>query len=480
MTPEDIGFAPATDLVRAIRRKALSPVEVVRAVLDRIAAVNPRINAYCLVTAESALAEARAAEQAVVRGEPLPPLHGVPLSVKDMVLTRGLRTMMGSRIHEHRVPDEDAPMVTRLKAAGAIVVGKTTTPEFGWKALTDSPVTGLSRNPWALDRNPGGSSGGAAAAAAAGLGPLHTGGDGAGSIRIPASFCGVFGFKPSFGRVPAYPATGPQLAHLGPITRTVPDAALMLSAMAGPDPRDQFSLEAPPADYRARLRGGVAGWRIAWSPDLGFAEQVDPEVRELAAGAARAFEALGAAVEDVRIDWGDPFPIIRTLWRASYAAMLRPHLPRFEAEVDPGLLACAREGMDMRAEELLRAHADRQAFYDRVQAFFRQYDLLLTPTVAALPLRLGRLAPESYADHPWDWIRWAPFSFPFNLTHLPAATVPAGFSREGLPVGLQLVGARLADVRVLRAAAAYEQARPWRKARPPLAPAGDVGPARPR
>ncbi len=470
MNKEDLCFQPATAVAAAIRDKALSPVEVMETVLERIERLNPVLNAYCLVLADQALQGARAAERAVVRGEPTGPLHGVPLSVKDMVLTKGIRTMQGSRIFEQRVPNEDVPMVERLRTAGAIVIGKTTTPEFGWKAVTDSPVTGTTRNPWDPNMTPGGSSGGAAAQIAAGLGHLATGGDGAGSIRIPSSFSGVFGIKPQYGRIPSHPqAGGDMLAHLGPLTRTVADAALFLSVTAGPDDRDRFSLEAAPADYVGRLHEGIAGLKIGWSPALGYVDQLDPQVRDITADAAGAFESLGAHVEEV-VDpgFGDPKPIIDTYWRINMATLLEPHLQEWSGRIDPGLEACAREGLELGPTDFARAQIERHQYWYRVLPFFEKFDLLLTPSVAVLPFEAGALYPAHWADHPWDWIRWAPYSFPFNLTHLPCASVPAGFSAEGLPVGLQIVGRRFAELTVLQAAAAFESARPWADQRPAL------------
>src|SRR2546427_2383795 len=296
MNATDLCFTPATDLVTMIRTKQLSPVELTRAVLDRIEHLNPKLNAFCTLTADAALERAREAEAAVMRGEALGHLHGVPFSIKDLAFTKGVRTMSGSHIFATRVPDTDAPFVRRLHAAGGIMLGKTTSPEFGWKALGDSPLTGITRNPWNTAMTTGGSSAGAAAAAAAGLGPLAHGSDGAGSIRIPSSFCGVYGLKPSYGRVPMWPISNNDYAsHNGPMTRTVADAALMLSVMAGPDDWDKSALDAPPADYVGRLGDGVRGLRVAFSADLDGL-RVDPDVAAIGGKAARAFQDLGAVV----------------------------------------------------------------------------------------------------------------------------------------------------------------------------------------
>ncbi|MCB9871645.1 MAG: amidase [Planctomycetes bacterium] len=470
MNRDDLCFTSAVELARMIRERQISPVELMAAVLARIDDVNPKLNAFTKLLPEQAMDGARAAEHAVMKGEPLGPLHGLPLSIKDMVLTKGVTTMMGSRIFEHRVPDVDVPMVERLRAAGAVFFGKTTTPEFGWKAVTDSPVSGITRNPWDTSVTPGGSSGGASAQIAAGMGTLATGGDGAGSIRVPASFTGLFGIKPQYGRIPFAPqGGGDMLAHLGPLTRTVADAALFLSATAGPDDRDRFSLEAPPADYLGELGRGIEGLRIAWSPTLGYVDNLDPQVRAVTEEAVKAFESLGAHVDVVEDPgFGDPKPIIDTYWCVNFAIVLEHYLDAWSGKIDPALEACAREGMAMGPLDFARAQVERHAYYYRVLPFFDRYDLLMTPSVATLPFTAGALYPEGYAEHPWDWIRWAPYSFPFNLTHLPAASVPAGFSREGLPIGLQLVGRRFAETTVLRAAAAFEEARPWADRRPPI------------
>jgi aspartyl-tRNA(Asn)/glutamyl-tRNA(Gln) amidotransferase subunit A len=469
MTAEELGFTPATQLASMIRSKALSPVELVRAVLDRIEKLNPALGAFCTVTAETALAAGRDAEQAVMRGGALGPLHGLPFSVKDLALTGGVRSMFGSHIFAQRVPDTDAPFVRRLREAGGILVGKTTTPEFGWKALGDSPLTGITRNPWNLAMTTGGSSAGAGAAAAAGLGPLHQGSDGAGSIRIPSAFCGIVGHKPTYGRVPMWPVSNTDsTSHAGPMTRTVADAALMLSVMAGPDPWDQTSLEAPPADYVGLLDRGVRGRRIAFSPDLDGL-RVDADVAALVRTAAAAFETLGCTVEEVRPGFADSAEIVRCLWSSHYAGNYGQYVAEWGARMDPGLLACIEHGRGYSAVDYVAVRGRKLAHWDSVRALFERYNLLLTPTVSVAAFPVGRLNPEHFPQHPWDWLPWASFSYPFNFTGQPAATVPAGFTTAGLPVGLQIVGRRFDDLGVLQAAAAFEQARPWASRRPALA-----------
>jgi aspartyl-tRNA(Asn)/glutamyl-tRNA(Gln) amidotransferase subunit A len=469
---EDLCYASATTLVRLIVTREVSSVEVMTSVLERAEALNPRLNAICTWTAERALEQAREAERAVLRGAELGPLHGVPITIKDLAFTRGVRTMAGSWIYADRVPTEDAPFVERLAAAGAISIGKTTVPEFGWKGCGDSPVTGVSHNPWRHGTNAGGSSTGAAICAAAGIGPIHQGSDGAGSIRMPAAFCGVYGFKPSFGRVPYYPVTNNDLmSHVGPITRTVGDAALMLRVMAGPDDRDMASQPGAPEDYLGRLEQGIAGLRVAFSPDLGYLP-VDEEVATPVRAAVHAFEQLGCHVEVVDPGWDDPIEMEHLSYTANFAGNVGPLLDQWEDRMDPGLVACARAGMHHSAADYVRTRGRRNAFYDQVRRFFERYDLLLTPTLSVAAFPVERLIPEHWEQHPWDWIRWAGFCYPFNLTWLPAATCPCGFTPDGRPVGLQIVAGRHQDLRVLQASRAFEHVLPWAGRRPCLRPGG--------
>jgi aspartyl-tRNA(Asn)/glutamyl-tRNA(Gln) amidotransferase subunit A len=466
MNATDLAYTPATELIPQIRSKALSPVELTRAVLERIEQVNPKINAFCAVTADAALTAARAAEDAVMKGGRLGPLHGIPVSIKDLALVEGVPARFGSHVFAKRIGEVDAPYVRRLKAAGAILTGKTATPEFGWKALGDSPLTGITRNPWNLGMTSGGSSAGAGAATAAGLGPLHQGSDGAGSVRVPSAFCGIYGLKPTFGRVPMWPVSNTDSAsHTGPMTRTVADAALMLGVMAGPDDWDRQSLDAAPDDYVGRLRADVKGLRVGWSLDLGCL-QVDPEVGQVAKHAALAFQELGCAVEDVKVSLPDTREMIHLMWNAHYAGNYGQYLDEFRSRMDPGLVAALEDGRRYSAEAYVAMRGRKHVYCDAVRAIFDTYDLLLTPTVSVAAFEVGRLNPVGFPQHEWDWFPWAGFSYPFNFTGQPAATVPAGFTASGMPVGLQIVGRRLADLQVLQASAAFEQARPWAQKRP--------------
>ena len=463
---QDLCFSPAAQLVDDIASGRLSPMELTEAVIARIEALDPKLNAFATFTPERAMDGAKAAAQAIADGKTLGPLHGVPITIKDLADTEGIRTMRGSFILEHNVPAESTPVVKRLEAAGAVSLGKTTTSEFGWKAVSQSPVTGITSNPWRLGYNAGASSCGAAAGAAAGYGPLHHGSDGAGSIRIPAHFCGVFGIKPTFGRIPNLPVrNNDQISHHGPLTRTVADAALMLKVMSGPHRHDHYSLEAPPADYPALLEANPRNWRIAYSPDLGHA-RVDPEVAALVAQAAKAFENTGAKVEEVRTDFGPDGPeLVRFLW-AAHELELQPHLEAFGDRMDPGLVACIRDAGDHSAADYLDVRGRKLAYTEEIHRFFDDWDLLLTPAVSVAAFPAERLQPEHWPQHPWDWLSWAEFSYPFNMSGNPAAVAPAGFTTDGLPVGLQIVGRRLEDLTVLQASAAYEAARPWAEYRP--------------
>ncbi|MFQ5783809.1 MAG: amidase [Alphaproteobacteria bacterium] len=467
MSDDDLAYTPAVDLVAAYRAGRLSPVEAVRAALDRIDAHDGRLNAFCLVDREGALAAARQSEARWAAGEPLGRLDGVPVGVKDLLLTKGWPTLRGSRTIAADQPWEtDAPAAARLREHGAVLLGKTTTCEYGWKGVTDSPLCGITRNPWNPERTPGGSSGGSAAAVAAGMAPLAIGTDGGGSIRIPCGFTGLAGVKGSFGRVPVYPASPfGTLSHVGPIARTVADAALMLDVMAGPDPRDWLALPSPPSDWLAELDAGVAGLRIAFSADLSFA-RVDPEVAACVAEAARAFETLGAIVEAVDPGFRNPQECFRTLWYAGAANALRAISAAGRAAMDPGLVAIAEEGAKLTALDLLAAENARAGLGLGMAEFHRDHDLLLTPTLPIPAFAAGEEVPPGSGVE--RWIEWTPFSYPFNLTGQPAASVPCGFTDEGLPVGLQIVGPRYADSLVLRAARAYENAAPTAWQHPPL------------
>ncbi|MDQ3151049.1 MAG: amidase [Actinomycetota bacterium] len=462
-TPADL---TAVELLTAYRAGELSPVEATRDALDRIEALDGEVNAFCLVDADSALTSAKASEERWKRGEPCGAVDGVPTSIKDIFLTAGWPTLRGSKTVS---PDQewtiDGPPVARLREHGAVLLGKTTTPELAWKGVTDSPLTGVTHNPWDPALTPGGSSGGSAVAVALGMGALSIGTDGGGSVRIPASFTGTVALKPTYGRVPHWPSSPyGTLAHAGPLTRTVADAALLLDVVSGPDSRDWSALAPPPRPCSgATLETGVLGLRIAVSPTLGFVD-VDPEVRAAVQAAAGVFADLGADVEQADPGFPDCVDDFHVLW-FSGAAKTVDHLDDDQrALLDPGLLAAVEAGERCSAQDYLTAMATRMAMGTLMGAFHEHFDLLLTPTMPIVAFETGHDAPVGSAG----WTSWTPFTYPFNMTQQPAASVPCGWSAAGLPIGLQVVGPRHADDRVLAACAAFERARPWADRRPPL------------
>uniref|UniRef100_A0A831TAK9 Amidase n=2 Tax=Thermorudis TaxID=1649508 RepID=A0A831TAK9_9BACT len=468
MSQAELCYLSAIELRELYRKRALSPVEVTDAILERIERLNPTLTAFITVTADLARRQALEAEQAYAASHDQPLLLGVPLSIKDVTPTRGVRTTRGSLLWKDWIPEADAPVVERLYAAGGVLLGKTNTPELGWKGDSGNRVVGPSHNPWKIGRTAGGSSGGAAAAVAAGLGPLAQGTDGAGSIRIPAAFCGIFGFKPSFGLIPYYPPSAVEsLAHMGPMTRTVADAALMLNVMAGPDPRDRNSLNPTGIDYVACLDGDIGGLRACWISRAGDLP-VDAEVTRLAEDAARAFSELGCEVEALPEPLDVPYTALDLIWSTAMAAMHRDDLEQVRELVDPGRLAVIEAGLNVRGVDLAWAYAERSAYADRLRHLMERYDILLTPTVPVTAFAAGADHPGEIQGHPTTYLSWTPFTYPFNFSGQPAATVPCGFTSEGLPVGLQIVGRWREDVTVLRAAAAFERYRPWAQLRPPV------------
>ena len=464
-TPE-IAFLTAVEEREAFQSKRLSPVELTKAVLERIDQHNQRYNTYCLVDAESAIAQAKASEERWFRGEPLGVLDGVPTAIKDLILTRGWPTLRGSlAINPDQDWRDDAPVVERLRQSGAVLVGKTTTPELGWKGVTDSPLTGITRNPWDESRTCGGSSGGSAAAVVLGMATLAVGTDGGGSIRIPAGFCGCVGLKPTFGRVPTWPVSPfGSLAHTGPMTRTVADTALMMDVIAKPDARDWSALPDDGMNYSQALAGGVKGLRIAYIPQFGSV-QVDPEVAVAVKQAAKVFEDLGAHIEELAAPFDDPLDLFTVLWYAGAAQALSSYEPEARAKMDPGLLEIAAEGSSYSLMSHLEATMQRANLGVKLFQFHERFDLLLTPTLPIPAFEAGHEVPQGWPGRRWQ--NWTPFTYPFNLTQQPAISVLCGMTTSGLSIGLQLIGAKYRDALVLRAAHAYESSSPIHQ-RPPV------------
>ena len=474
MDATELCYTPATALNQMIQSLDLSPVELTEAVLARIDRLNPILNAFLTVTPEIAREAAKAAEKRAMRFERRGPLDGIPYSIKDLEATAGVRTTFGSKFFEHNVPTEDGAVAGRMKATGGVLLGKTNTPHFGYKDMCDNLLGPPCRNPWNTERTSGASSGGAGAAVAAGLGPIAHGSDGAGSIRIPAALCGIFGMKPSYGRVPYYPNADAFAlrSHNGPLTRTVRDAALMLQAIAGPDHRDPLTIDAPPDDYLAACDGDLTGLRIAWSGDLGYAA-VDPEVRAIAERAAQRFTDLGATVEEPVLNWPDPYEWHKIIYQVNVATRSHERALQRPDWIEPTMMRMMLNAGRYSAIELNKAILQRTVFYHAVRATFDEYDLLLTPQMPVAAWSCEPGADEGTFDidgRPASSIfDRVPFMYPFNLTGQPAANLPCGFTAEGLPVGLQVVGRWHADSMVLRAAACFEAIHPWADKRPTVA-----------
>lgn len=455
----DLAGLSATDLLALYATKKASPVEATQAALDRIAKWDRTVNAWILVDGDSALAAARESEARWAKGAPAGPVDGVPTGIKDLVLTKGWPTLRGSLAIDPDQPwEDDAPSVARLRESGAVLLGKTTTPEFGWKGVTDSPLTGITRNPWNTARTPGGSSGGASAACALGMGALQLGSDGGGSIRIPGAFTGVYGIKANFGRVPTWPASPfGTLSHVGPLTRTVSDAALMLTVFARPDARDWYALPWNGEDYTQGLDSGVAGLRIAYSPTLGYAD-VAPDVAARVEAAVEVYEELGATIERVDHVFDDPHECFTVHWYTGAANVYRTFDAEQVKRLDPGLVEVAETGLSFSLPRYLDAVKERELLGLLVNRIFESYDLLLTPMMPTTAFQAGVEVPDPSMSR---WTRWSPFTYPFNLTQHPAATVPCGFGEDGLPVAFQLVGPKYAEARILAASRAYEAVNPF-------------------
>jgi aspartyl-tRNA(Asn)/glutamyl-tRNA(Gln) amidotransferase subunit A len=458
MSATDPALLPAEDLLALYSRRALSPVETLQAVTERVARLNPTLNAFAVMN-PAALAAAGESEARWRIGRPIGALDGVPVTVKDLVDVAGLPTRRGSRLTDPAPQTEDAPTVTSLRTEGAVIIGKTTTTEFGWKSPGDCPLHGITRNPWNPHHTPGGSSSGAAAAAAASFGPLHIGTDAGGSVRIPAAWCGVVGLKPSFGRVPQWPLGAfANVAALGPITRTVRDAALMFNVLARYDLRDPFCLPDDPRDWRDGIEDGVAGLRIAVLRRPGFDAPVDWESIAAVEQAAQFLVEAGAEVEEADPGLPDTRGIFSRVWGVALARLVNSFPETRRHMLDPGLLEVAAANTGVTAEAMMEFEAQRIAAAHAMARFHQRYDLVLSPTVP----QLAPLA-DSPTTNPVEalWTQWAPWTCAFNLTRQPAISVPMGFAQNGLPRAVQLAAALYRDDLVLRGARSLELAQPF-------------------
>ncbi len=465
---DELNYMSATKLAKLFAKRKASPVEVAKACFAHIEKHDSKFNIMCHVDRKTTLKQALKSENRWQKGEELGPLDGIPVLIKDILLTKGWPTLRGSKtVDPAQKWKEDAPSVARLREAGSVFMGLCTTPEFGWKGVTDSPLTGITRNPWDATKTPGGSSGGSSAGLAAGFAPLALGTDGGGSIRIPAGFTGVFGLKPSFGRVPAWPLSPfGTVAHIGPMTRNVADAAHMLNVISKPDARDWHSLPYDDVDYSAKLAKGVKGMTFAYSATLGYVS-VDPEVAKLVKSAVNVLRKLGAKVVNIDPGFQDPAETFRVLWWTGARTALAHLPPEKLALLEPALADVVAQSRAITVDQLIEANKNRGALGSHMRQFMEGFDALLTPTLPIAAFEAGKLQPTD-ADHKGKWVNWTPFSYPFNLTQQPAASVPCGFTKAGLPVGLHVVGRMFEDARVLRICAAYEQAAEFANKYPQL------------
>ena len=455
----EFDYMSASEMRLRVARKDISPVDLTRRALARADEVQPILNAFFELMPEDAMTAAQVAEDAVMQGDGLGALHGIPLSVKDLIAVGGVRFALGSKTMAENVAAEDAPAVERARAAGGIVIGKTTTSEFGCKPVGDSPLTGITRNPWNTDKTPGGSSAGAAASVAAGVTPFALGTDGGGSVRIPSSFTGLAGIKGSFARVPVWPTSAtPTLAHVGPLARSVRDAALLFSAIAGYDARDPFSIAGPVPDVLGASDESVEGMRVAYSPTLGYARP-NEDVIKVVEAAVRKFEAAGAIVEQVDdVFEADPADLWTAEFYAGVGIKLRDFLENQRDMLDPAVADILEPALDQDMQDYYTKVFSRYALRDRMTELFTRYDVLLSPVLPVSSLEVGKNIPDSHADR--NLVSWVYYTYPFNLTGQPAGTVCAGLSADGMPVGVQAVGRYLDEASVVRAMAFVERMQP--------------------
>ncbi len=469
MNEEKLCFMPACEIAELIKRREITSEEITEITIERIKKINPVINAFCTTTFELARVMAKEADKRIKNNEKIPLLNGIPTSIKDLVPVKGVRTTYGSKIFEHYIPEDDAEVVRRLKNAGCVILGKTNTPEFGHKGVTDNLIFGPTRNPWHLERTSGGSSGGAAAAIVSGLGHLAQGSDGGGSIRHPSCFCGTYGLKPSFGRVPMYPRlfiSGEDLSVVGPIVRYVSDAALMLDAMKGPFEGDRFSLPEENESYFEQYNNIPDKLRIGYSLDLGIARVVHSEVEKAVIKSIEKLETYNWSIEKIKFKRSRIAEAFSTNWLITFAYDLKPYLDNWEDKMDSTLVQWVKAGLDLDASALPKAMKMRSEFYQKIYDGFKNYDILITPTTAVPAFELGIPAPSTIEGKGVPPIGWQPFTFPFNFTGNPAASIPCGWSSEGTPIGMQIIGKRFQESLVLQVSKAFEDIAPWQDKKP--------------
>ncbi|MFW9825284.1 MAG: amidase [Candidatus Thorarchaeota archaeon] len=469
MNKEDICFMPAWQMKEKVASQEISSQEITEFIIERIEKINPIVNAYCTTTFDLAREMAKDADERVKKKEKLPNLNGIPTSIKDLMAVKGVRTTQGSRIFENNIAERDSITVKRLKKAGCVILGKTNTPEFGFKGATDNIIFGATLNPWNLEKTSGGSSGGAAVSVASGMGPLAQGSDGGGSIRHPACFCGTYGLKPTFGRVPRDSGAfkiDMGLSVIGPITNYVADAALMLDIMKGPSERDRTSLPNENINYFEHLNEKPKKLKIGYSLDLGFAKVVDPEVKKVVEQSVYTFESFGWDVQKAKFNGTDPSSAFSAHWLVAYGYNFQPFLEEWKDKIDPTLLTWVEAGLRYPASTLPLAMKVRTDFYESVYETFKNYDILVTPTTACAAFELGVAAPTEINGIAVSQTGWQPFTFPFNFTGHPAASIPCGWATGNLPIGMQIVGKRFDELLVLQVSKAFEEIAPWQKKKP--------------
>lgn len=471
MDKENIAFMPAFVMAEEIRSQSITSEELTEIMIERIEKYNPKLNAYCTTTFDLARDLAKEADRRVKDGENHGLLNGIPVSIKDLVYTKGIRTTFGSKIYENFVPDTDDVIVKRLKKAGAVILGKTNTPEFGFKGVTDNVLFGASKNPWDLNKTTGGSSGGAAGAEVSGLCTIAQGSDGGGSIRIPSSLCGLYGLKPTFGRVPQYPKElifGESLSVKGPIVRYVKDAALMLDIIKGSFLGDRHALPDENNDYLSIVDEKPKDLKIGYTLDLGYAKAIDRQVEKSILDSLDVFRKYSWKVEEIKMKLRKPELVFYTLWISKLAYELSPKLKEWEDKMDPDLIRLVKGGMGYDAFSLIRAMKARKEIYEKFYKIFKDIDILITPTTAVPAFDLGIMFPKKINEKNVSPTAWQAFTFPFNLTEQPAASIPCGWSKEGLPIGMQIIGRKFDEKTILQVSKAFEEAKPWQNKRPNL------------
>ncbi|KON28801.1 hypothetical protein AC481_00065 [miscellaneous Crenarchaeota group archaeon SMTZ-80] len=468
MNKNEICFLSAYEMKEKIARQELTSREITETIIERIEKINPIINAYCTKTFDFARKMAEAADKGIKKGEKTGLLNGIPTSIKDLNLTGGIRTTLGSMIFEDNIPEDDELVVKRLKDAGIVLLGKTNTPEFGHKAVTDNLIFGESKNPWDRERTTGGSSGGAAAAVASGISPLAQGSDGGGSIRIPSCLCGVFGLKPSYGRVPKLweKISFNRLSHNGPITRFVKDAALMLDAISSYSSVDKYSLSSPEKPYIESLKEIPKRVKIGYSLDLGDVKALDPEIKKKILESLDKFEKLDWPVEEIKIKLKQLYRSFISLVTAGYAYDYSKYLKDWEEKMTPTFVNMIRAGISYTGMDIMHAELQSIKIYNQFTEYFKHYDILITPTTAVTAFELGKMYPDQIEGKTVSPVGWMPFTYPFNLTGHPAASIPCGWSAERLPIGMQIVGPSNDDKLVLQVSKAFEEISPWQNRRP--------------